>query len=118
MSGTATITINGGSLTANGGDAFYVTGETGNAATASLTARNGATITASSGNTTTSGGITSSGGVASSSTTAIGGASGGGTTGTQTGCSCSTANRASPLGPALLVFLLAISISRPRRKGF
>lgn len=49
-SGTATVTINGGSLTATAGDGFYVTGETGNAATAALTVSGGATVSASTGN--------------------------------------------------------------------
>jgi hypothetical protein len=50
MSGTANVSINGGSLTALSGDAFYVTGETGNGATAALHVSGGATITASSAN--------------------------------------------------------------------
>ena len=49
MTGTALVTINGGSLTAAGGDAFYVTGTTGNAAAAILMATGSAKITASSG---------------------------------------------------------------------
>ncbi|HTW92909.1 MAG TPA: T9SS type A sorting domain-containing protein [bacterium] len=48
--GAATVTISGGSLTATAGDAIYVTGETGNAATASITASNGAAISAGTGN--------------------------------------------------------------------
>ncbi len=48
--GAATVTIDGGSLTSTEGDGFYVTGETGNAATATLTVKNGATINAASGN--------------------------------------------------------------------
>ena len=48
-SGTATVTINGGSLTASAGDAFYVTGTTGNAATGTITVKGGAAITASTG---------------------------------------------------------------------
>jgi hypothetical protein len=48
--GSATVTIDGGSLTAEGGDAFYVTAETGNAATATLTVKGGATISTSTGN--------------------------------------------------------------------
>ena len=49
-SGYATITVNAGALTVTNGDGFYVTGETGNAAAANLVVRNGAVITASSGN--------------------------------------------------------------------
>jgi len=49
-SGTATVTVNGGSLTATAGDAFYITGETGNAANGSITVKGGATISASTGN--------------------------------------------------------------------
>lgn len=49
-SGSATVTIDGGSLTAEGGDAFYVTAETGNAAMATLTVKGGATISTSTGN--------------------------------------------------------------------
>lgn len=48
--GEATVTIDGGALTSTEGDGFYVTGETGNAATAALTVKNGATVTAASGN--------------------------------------------------------------------
>jgi hypothetical protein len=50
MPGTATVTISGGSLTSTAGDAIYVTGETGNAATASITASGGAAISAGTGN--------------------------------------------------------------------
>jgi hypothetical protein len=49
-SGNATIKINGGSLTATAGDAFYVTGTSGNAAAATITVSDGATIAASNGN--------------------------------------------------------------------
>ncbi len=48
--GPATVTITGGSLTATTGDAFYVTGEAGNAATANVTMSGGATVTAGTGN--------------------------------------------------------------------
>jgi hypothetical protein len=48
-SGAATVTINGGSLTATAGDGIYVTGTTGNAANGSITVKGGATISASSG---------------------------------------------------------------------
>ncbi|MDD4604571.1 MAG: T9SS type A sorting domain-containing protein [Bacteroidales bacterium] len=44
MSGVATVTISSGSLNATNGDAFYVTGETGNGASASLTMSGGATV--------------------------------------------------------------------------
>jgi hypothetical protein len=50
MSGTANVTISGGSLSSANGDGFYVTGETGNAASANLLVSNGATITAGTGN--------------------------------------------------------------------
>jgi hypothetical protein len=50
MPGTATVTIDGGSLTSTAGDAIYVTGETGNAAAASITLSGGATISAGTGN--------------------------------------------------------------------
>ena len=50
MSGTATVTITGGSLTSTAGDAFYVTGETGNAATGAITVSGEATISAATGN--------------------------------------------------------------------
>ncbi|MCK9205228.1 MAG: T9SS type A sorting domain-containing protein [Bacteroidales bacterium] len=50
MSGPATVTITGGSLTATSGDGFYITGETGNTATANITMSNGATISAGTGN--------------------------------------------------------------------
>ncbi len=46
-SGPATVTINGGSLTATAGDGIYVTGTTGNAASATINVKNGATISAS-----------------------------------------------------------------------
>jgi hypothetical protein len=49
-SGTATVTIQGGSVTAAGGDAFYITGETGNGANGAITVKGGATISASTGN--------------------------------------------------------------------
>ena len=49
-SGTATVKITGGSLTTTSGDAFYVTGETGNASTASITSDSGATINTGTGN--------------------------------------------------------------------
>lgn len=49
-SGTATVSITGGSVTVTAGDAFYITGETGNAATGSITVKGGATISASTGN--------------------------------------------------------------------
>jgi hypothetical protein len=48
-SGTATVIIDGGALIVTAGDGFYITGETNNAATASLTVKNGATINASTG---------------------------------------------------------------------
>ena len=50
MNGTATVTITGGSLIAKSGDGFYVNGTTGNAASAMLTVKDKATITASTGN--------------------------------------------------------------------
>jgi hypothetical protein len=49
MTGSASISINGGSLNVTGGDAFYITGETGNAASAVITLSNGASISASTG---------------------------------------------------------------------
>jgi hypothetical protein len=49
-SGTATVTINGGSLSTAAGDAFLISGETGNAATGAITVKGGAAITASAGN--------------------------------------------------------------------
>jgi len=48
-SGAATITITGGSVTSTNGDIFYVTGETGNAATANITLNNGTTVSSGSG---------------------------------------------------------------------
>lgn len=48
--GSASIAISGGSVTANGGDGFYVTGETGNGASATLAMASGATISTSTGN--------------------------------------------------------------------
>jgi hypothetical protein len=48
--GTATVTISGGSLTSTAGDAFYVTGETGNAASGTITLSGGAVISAGTGN--------------------------------------------------------------------
>ena len=50
MTGSATVTINGGSLIAMAGDAFCVTGETGHAATASITMSGGANVSAGTGN--------------------------------------------------------------------
>ena len=47
MSSSATIKIAGGSLTATGGDDFYITGGDQSAAVATITASGGATITAS-----------------------------------------------------------------------
>ena len=47
MPGTASVTIDGGSLTASGGDAFHVTAETGNSASTAITVKGGATINAS-----------------------------------------------------------------------
>lgn len=49
MTGSASISINGGSLSVTAGDAFYLTGETGNAASAVITLSNGATISTSTG---------------------------------------------------------------------
>jgi hypothetical protein len=49
-SGAATVVVDGGLLTSTSGDAFYVTGETGNSATAVLTVKNGAVVTGGSGN--------------------------------------------------------------------
>jgi hypothetical protein len=49
-SGTATVIINGGSLTASAGDGFYVTGTTGNSALGTITVLSNATISASTGN--------------------------------------------------------------------
>jgi hypothetical protein len=49
-SGNATVTISGGSLNSTAGDAFYVTGETGNVASASISLSNGANVTAGTGN--------------------------------------------------------------------
>lgn len=49
-SGTANVTMNGGSLTVTAGDALYITGETGNAALGTITIKGGAVITASTGN--------------------------------------------------------------------
>ncbi len=48
-SGSATVTISGGSLTSLNGDAFYVTGETGNAASAVLTLSDSATVSVTNG---------------------------------------------------------------------
>jgi len=48
--GNATVTITGGSLTSTAGDAFYVTGETGNAASAAITLSAGATVGSGTGN--------------------------------------------------------------------
>ncbi|HUI09721.1 MAG TPA: T9SS type A sorting domain-containing protein [Bacteroidota bacterium] len=50
VSGAATVSISGGSLTVTAGDAFYVTGTTGNPASAAITVAGGTTIRASSGN--------------------------------------------------------------------
>jgi len=49
-SGTANVTMNGGSLTVSAGDAFYITGEAGNAALGTITTKGGAVITTSTGN--------------------------------------------------------------------
>jgi hypothetical protein len=49
-SGSATVTINGGSLTATTGNAFYVTGEAGNTANGIITLSGGAVINAGTGN--------------------------------------------------------------------
>lgn len=49
-SGSASIKLNGGSLTATAGDAFYVTGTSGNAAIATINVSSGTTISASTGN--------------------------------------------------------------------
>ena len=49
-SGTATVIINGGSLTASAGDGFYVTGTTGNSALGTIIVLSNATISASTGN--------------------------------------------------------------------
>jgi hypothetical protein len=48
--GPATITVSGGSVTSETGAIFYVTGETGNAASATLAMNDGATCTATAGN--------------------------------------------------------------------
>jgi hypothetical protein len=48
--GTATVIVNGGSLTCSNGDGFYVTGSAGNGAWGTITVQGGATISASSGN--------------------------------------------------------------------
>lgn len=48
-SGNATVKVNGGSLTATAGDAFYITGTTGNAAAGTINVSGGATISASTG---------------------------------------------------------------------
>ena len=48
--GNATVKIDGGSLTATAGDAFYVTGTSGNAALAAINVSGGVTISASTGN--------------------------------------------------------------------
>jgi hypothetical protein len=48
--GNATVTINGGSLTATAGDAFNITGSTGNGAAGVITLKGGAAITASTNN--------------------------------------------------------------------
>lgn len=48
-SGAATVTLSGGSLTATAGDAFYITGTTGNSALGNINVLNGATISASTG---------------------------------------------------------------------
>ncbi len=50
MSGTATVIVNGGSVAVTSGDAFLVTGTTGNAAAGNITVLSNATITASTGN--------------------------------------------------------------------
>lgn len=49
-SGSATVTISGGNLNAGSGDDFYITGETGNPASAQLSVSNGAGITTGTGN--------------------------------------------------------------------
>jgi len=49
-SDTANVTIDGGSLTVTAGDGFYITGEAGNAAIASISVTGGAVISASTGN--------------------------------------------------------------------
>jgi len=48
-SGSATIIVNGGSLTGTGGDSFYLSGAEASAVTASITVLSNATVTASSG---------------------------------------------------------------------
>jgi len=113
----------GGSTTAGGttgvGGGTIAAGSGGATTAGGTTGVGGGTIAAGSGGVTSSGGTTPSGGVtASGGTTESGGSTttGGGTPGTQAGCSCSTANRASPLGSALLIFLILISMSRLHRK--
>ncbi len=49
-SGAATVILSGGSLTVTAGDAFYVTGTTGNSALGNISVLDGATISASTGN--------------------------------------------------------------------
>jgi autotransporter-associated beta strand protein len=49
VSGNAIVTIKGGSLIAMGGNAFYVTGTTGNAAAGTINVLDGATLSASTG---------------------------------------------------------------------
>jgi hypothetical protein len=50
VSGNAVVTIKGGSLTAAGGNVFYVTGTTGNAAAGTINVLGGASLAASTGN--------------------------------------------------------------------
>jgi hypothetical protein len=93
-SGSATIKMNGGSLTVTAGDAFYVTGTSGNAAVATVNVSGGATVSASTGNllsvdssstaTFTASGVTLAGNLIADSTSTITNALQNGTT--LTGC--------------------------------
>ncbi len=49
-SGTATVTITGGSVTVSAGDGFYITGSAGNAANGTITLKSGVKVAASTGN--------------------------------------------------------------------
>ena len=114
-------TASGGTTGAGGGTSTVGSG--GATGSGGTTGAGGGTSTAGSGGETVSGGTTHSGGVTGpggttdlGGTTTTGGVSGGGSVGNQSGCSCNTANQASPLGPTLLIFFVIISISRLRRK--
>lgn len=110
----------GGSSGAGGaGQAGGESAAGGAAGSGGATASAGASGTSDSGGSSAAGGATSSGGTPSSSSPAgAGGASSGDATGTEAGCSCSTAHRTSATVPVLLFLFLVVSLSRLRHKEF